>query len=84
MTFLYDEVTDFSGSYDLSVSILDKLYQQDRVASKVKLRPFKCANIFDRATLKSLVYIDIDSAKGQHDVVFNYGFSDCNEQYKLN
>ena len=42
----------------------------------------KCANIFDVAQQSSFVSIDLDSVKGQQDIVFSYGFTDCNN-YKL-
>ncbi len=37
----------------------------------------KCANIYDSSSFSSIVNIDIDSGKGQKDVLFRYAYTNC-------
>jgi hypothetical protein len=65
-------VNDFSGIYDFSLKVTDKLKQQDIWQTTYRLRTVSCVNLYDIVTGKSLSEANLDSNKGLQDVIFSY------------
>lgn len=49
---------------------------------QVTLRTADCANIFDRDSKESLVYVDMENKRAVEDAIFYYDFTDC-DQFRL-